>query len=75
MPNVPKTPTRPIRIPDAEWADFGEATKLQGADRSAAVRDFIGWYLRRPGVKLPTRPTAEELAAIEADRYGVDLER
>lgn len=72
MPNVPKTPTRPIRIPDPEWSDFGETAV---PDRSAVVREFIRWYLRRPGAKLPARPTAEQLATLEADRYGVDLER
>lgn len=63
MPNAPKTPTRPIRIPDLEWTDFGEAAKRQNADRSAVVREFIDWYLRRPGAKLPKRPAEPSDAA------------
>jgi hypothetical protein len=56
MPNAPKTPTRPIRIPDEDWTDFGEAAASQDTDRSALLREFIHWYVRRPGAKLPKRP-------------------
>ncbi len=52
-----KTPTRPIRVDLNEWAAFGEAAKAQDTDRSAAIRDFIAWYLHRPGApKKLTRP-------------------
>jgi hypothetical protein len=57
-PNVPKTPPRQIRIGD-EWYDFDAAAKAQGTERAALVRDFIAWYLRRPGAKLPARPDVE----------------
>ncbi|MFJ9771157.1 hypothetical protein ACIRVF_07930 [Kitasatospora sp. NPDC101157] len=52
------TPPRQMRIPDDEWLPFGEATKSQEASRAEVVRDFIRWYLRRPGAKLPPRPEA-----------------
>jgi hypothetical protein len=52
MPNQPKTPIRTIRIDDDLWEAFGAAT----ADRSAALRDFIRWYTRQPGTRLPRRP-------------------
>ena len=56
MPNAPKTPTTPIRIDRDVRAEFGDATKAQGTDRSKALREFVDWYLRRPGAKLPKRP-------------------
>jgi hypothetical protein len=52
------TPPRQIRIPDDEWLPFDQATKSLGLTRAEAVRDFIRWYLRRPGVKAPSRPDA-----------------
>lgn len=57
MPNAPKTPPRQIRIGD-EWYDFDAAAKSKGTERAAVIRDFIAWYLRRPGAKLPERPPA-----------------
>lgn len=42
-----------IRIPDPDWIAFNKATGGKGA---ATVRAFIGWYLRRRGMKLPERP-------------------
>jgi hypothetical protein len=38
------------------WAEAGEATKGQGTDRSTIIREFLHWYLRKPGAKLPQRP-------------------
>lgn len=48
---------RTVRADDALWGQFGTAVKAQGIGRSEVVRAFIAWYLRRPGAKLPTRPT------------------
>lgn len=53
MPNQPKTPTRPIRIDLDLWGRFGEVAE---PDRSAILRDFIRWYVREAGAKLPQRP-------------------
>lgn len=50
------TTARPIRIPDEDWADFGEL--VGDRERSRLVREFISWYLRRPQAKLPARPRA-----------------
>lgn len=47
------TPTRPIRIDPALWERFGEVAQ---PDRSAAIRDFIRWYVREAGAKMPKRP-------------------
>ncbi|GGU13173.1 hypothetical protein [Streptomyces violascens] len=53
---------RQMRIPDSEWGPFEDATKAQHptgrSPRAAVVREFIRWYLRRPGAKLPERPAA-----------------
>lgn len=55
MPNQPKTPARQMRIGD-EWYDFDAAAKAAGTDRATLVREFIAWYLRDPGAKMPARP-------------------
>jgi hypothetical protein len=53
---------RQMRIPDDEWIPFEAATKKQHPEgrspRAAVVRQFIRWYMRRPGAKLPERPPA-----------------
>ncbi|MFF9118287.1 GIY-YIG nuclease family protein [Streptomyces massasporeus] len=51
-----KTPTRPIRVHLKLWEAFGSATKVQGQDRSAALRAFMAWYCDEPGAELPERP-------------------
>ncbi|MFJ4829866.1 hypothetical protein ACIP79_08120 [Streptomyces sp. NPDC088747] len=56
MPNQPKTPVSRFRIAAEEWRAFGEALP-DDTDRSAILREFVAWYLRRPGAKLPTRPS------------------
>lgn len=55
-----RTPTTPIRIDRGTWAEFGDATATMDTDRSKAIREFVDWYLRRPGAKMPTRPTREK---------------
>jgi hypothetical protein len=52
----PHTPPRQIRIPDEDWAAFDVAAKSMDSDRATVVREFIRWYLRRPGARLPDRP-------------------
>ena len=51
-----KTPHRQIRIDDEPWTRFGKLAAAAGTDRSALIRNFVLWYLRLPGAKLPTRP-------------------
>lgn len=50
------TPTRPIRVDLELWGRAGEATAAASTDRSAIIREFLRWYLREPGAKLPRRP-------------------
>lgn len=63
-----------IRIPtDDEWVPFGDATKAMHPEggrspRTAVIREFMRWYMRRPGAMLPKRPDAgpwSVLAAVE----------
>ena len=56
------TPPRQMRIPDDEWLPFDQAAKAAGTVRAEAVREFIRWYLRRPGAKLPARPDRADWA-------------
>ena len=60
VPNQPKTPHRNVRVPDAEWDDAEQATASMGTDRAKVINQFLRWYLRRPGAKLPERPLARE---------------
>lgn len=64
IPNVPNpenfTPIRSIRIAAAIWDEAREKAKAQGKSMSELIRDFLNWWLRRPGAKLPARPPAAE---------------
>lgn len=55
------TPRR-VRMPDDEWEPFLVAAKSMHPDgrspRGKVLREFVRWYLRRPGAKLPERPPA-----------------
>lgn len=56
LPVLPKNKHRMVRFSDEDWAEFGDLTTEAGSDRSAILNQFIRWYLRRPGAKLPERP-------------------
>ena len=58
VPNSPKTPTRPVRLDDEDWEGLGEVAAAKGTNRSALIRDFVRWFLGRPGAELPERPAA-----------------
>ncbi|MEU4296420.1 hypothetical protein [Kitasatospora aureofaciens] len=51
---------RQFRAWTSEWNAFEDATKAihpKGrSPRAAVLRDFMLWYMRRPGAKLPDRP-------------------
>jgi hypothetical protein len=65
---------RQVVIPWDDWRDFKHASKVQTGpalskrqtDRAARVRQFIDWYMRRPGVTLPERPAPEDWAEAAA---------
>lgn len=56
MPNQPKTPNRALRMPDDTYRPAVTLAAQQGTSVSALCRDFLDWYLRKPGAKLPHRP-------------------
>lgn len=53
---------RNFRAPDDEWIPFEAATKVMHPEgrspRARVLREFMRWYMRRPGAKLPERPAA-----------------
>lgn len=58
MANMHKHPVRGLRGIDEElWRDFESATRRADSDRSAELRRFMEWYVRRPNARLPERPT------------------
>ena len=60
VPNQPKTQHRSVRIEDDDWTDAEQATARMGTDRAKVINQFLRWYLRRPGAKLPERPPLRE---------------
>lgn len=64
MPRVPNpenfTPIRSIRVAADTWDQAKTRAKTQGKDMSKLIREFLDWWLRKPGAKLPTRPAPED---------------
>lgn len=60
MPDQPKTQHRSVRITDDDWDDLADRAGVVGLDRAKVINQLVGWYLRRPGAKLPTRPPAPQ---------------
>ena len=56
VPNKPGTQHRSVRVSDEDWGDLAAATDVSGSDRGTVIKQFIRWYLRRPGAQLPARP-------------------
>jgi hypothetical protein len=53
-------PLHKFRAPMSEWLPFLKATKAVHptgrSPRAKVIREFIRWYMRRPGAKPPERP-------------------
>lgn len=56
MPDKPKTQHRSIRVPDETWESAMTVSHEQGTSAGQLCREFLDWYLRKPGAKLPKRP-------------------
>lgn len=57
MANQHKEKLRGVRnVNDQLWADFEAATAALGSDRSAELRRYMEWVVRRPGAEEPRRP-------------------
>ncbi|MFD4968984.1 hypothetical protein [Streptomyces sp. NPDC058424] len=61
MANQHRNKLRGVRgVDDQLWKDFGAAVTRADSDRSAELRRFMEWYVRRAGVEHPRRPAAPE---------------
>lgn len=58
MPPETHTVPKQIRIPDEDWEKFEETAGTR--QRASVIVQFIRWYNREPGAKLPKRPAAED---------------
>lgn len=54
------TQHRSIRIPDDTWLPAMSQAKAQDTSAGELCREFLDWWLRKPGAKLPKRPAAEQ---------------
>lgn len=64
VPDVGRPPTGETfiarqRVERRKWDRFLVAAQEQGTDGSKAVNEFIDWYLRERGAKLPERPAVK----------------
>lgn len=62
-PRTGETPIQHVRIAQDDWAAM---KTVLGRRAPAVVRELIRWYLRRPGAKLPERPSREALTEASA---------
>lgn len=61
MPNKHGEKLRGLRgVSDQLWTDFGNAVARADSDRSAEIRRFMEWYVRRVDAEHPRRPTPPE---------------
>lgn len=63
-PRTGETPIQHVRIDQGDWDDF---KRVLGRSAPSVIRQLVRWYLRRPGAKLPERPSREEIAAVTED--------
>ncbi|MGI5247573.1 hypothetical protein [Dactylosporangium sp. CA-139066] len=56
MPDQPKTQHRSVRVPDDTWYAAIRRAKAEGTSVGELVREFLDWWLRKPGAKMPKRP-------------------
>lgn len=54
------TPIRSIRIAARTWDLAKQRAREQGLSMSELIRQFLDWWLRVPGAKLPKRPDLDE---------------
>lgn len=69
-PKTGETPLQHTRVPQDDWDDL---RAVAGRRASSVIREFIRWYLRRPGAKLPERPTREAIDGLPV-RSGGDAQ-
>jgi predicted GIY-YIG superfamily endonuclease len=57
-----KTPIRNLRVRAEAWQPALEAAREQGRTITDVITEFLRWYLRVPGAKLPERPQRKPAA-------------
>jgi len=62
-PPTGKTPNRNLRVVDEVWKPALASAKTQGQTITDVITQFLRWYLRHPGAKLPERPPRQPPAA------------
>jgi hypothetical protein len=60
MPNQPKTPTRPVRVDDELWSDYGQACEADDVTRSDDLRSHMRRRVRRWKRLATAAPDATE---------------
>ena len=61
MANQHRNKLRGVRgVDDQLWDDFGDAVTRADSDRSAELRRFMEWYVRRASAEHPRRPAEPE---------------
>jgi hypothetical protein len=55
---VARTPMKPVnfRAPEALWKDALAEAEAAGEHLPDRLREFLEWYVRRPGARMPRRP-------------------
>lgn len=64
-PKTGETPVRTTRMPSPDWEDMHA---LAGRKLAGVFWEFARWYLRKPGARLPERPTRERIAEVIQER-------
>ncbi|MFE0651023.1 hypothetical protein ACFVZH_20780 [Streptomyces sp. NPDC059534] len=63
-----------IRTVQGKWDDFGDAAESMHSSgrppRSRVIKEFMDWYMRQPGAKLPERPPAGPWSKLRAVEEG-----
>lgn len=47
---------RNVRFKDPRWDRFGKQVAKSDDTRTRVINQFVAWYNREPGAKLPQRP-------------------
>ena len=58
---------RSVRFEQDEWEVSDTLARELGTNRAQILNQFLRWYLRKPGVKLPDRPSVEAAERAYAD--------
>ena len=53
------TNRKSFRIEGELWDEFGAATLHHKDGRSGVLRDFIRWFMEKPGASLPARRSTD----------------